>query len=215
MGLRSVYDSEVANKLGAWLSVRSRANLDALVGLLRCPFIGAGAPSSFEFELTPGEDAVKNAWSTMLRYHDETTNLAFDAERYMICGLLQNDRWRGLFTDAKTARRFAELVAIYFWNDKPDAGIKELCANDVHYMIWTQLQIAMSHWIPQRAADEIFTLRAFASALFGEAWCCFVYDTRDADVTLSTLLDLHRPDFLPGRLTVDHVQYTALLPDLT
>jgi hypothetical protein len=179
----------VAAALTKWLAWKSPVDFDRLVYCLAR--IG-DHPGGVTPPKTPADELlIKTTWLKVFEQHD--TAVPFRSlERRVLTGLLHNNRWHALFEREDTAHAFIFVLARFLWIDdirgEPDIAILDLA------------RTAMGVWVPPGADTQTWIYRPLAVALFGNAWCDLVYDTR-REVSLSALIRETRPSFLPGRLS--------------
>jgi hypothetical protein len=132
-------------------------------------------------------------------------------EKAVLDSLIPTGKWRTLFQCEDDAYAFVSLLARYIRREdaKESPSDRDMC---VAFRI--QGHTALIDWMPPGSTPGTFTQRDLACAFFGEAWCALVYDERSSARTLSELVELLRPPFLPGRLAIDVVQKVESLPTL-
>lgn len=154
-----------------------------------------------------GEKLTRTVWIEMFKLQLEGVRIGhLDSD--LLAGLFTNNRWQSLFDSDAEARSLVLLTTRYLDN----------------YMIfnplststmWARIVTAWSEWLEPGVGAENATVRSIIAALFGEPWCALVYDVRGESVSLTDLITLHAPEFLPGRLKFEHRQTVEHLPDLS
>jgi hypothetical protein len=179
-----------------WLKNQSDRNeLDALVSLLGCPGLSSPMKDWLRETYPWDECLISAAWEALLMGYSQKTKTAGAAGRFILAGLLQNNRWVPLLERNYTAHA---LVALLARKQIPSAMTRPelLMQRDserramaiIHRLVGPTYKVGGHSW------------RAFAKELFGEPWCALVYDSQPEGAYLTDLILRTRPEFLPGVL---------------
>jgi hypothetical protein len=191
------YEDDLAEKLDLWLEYPYRSHT---FGLL------AGVLESTNYKLLDAdqERLTRDAWLAIFSNH---VSLRTNMHQRILSGLLQNGRWAFLFKNEDSAARFIIMVVSHF----------EIYANrstERDRSLWHRLRSELDLWINPADTIHTMTIRSIANAIYGDAWCSLVYDTRPSFESSSGVIIRTKPDFLPGRLSLNAAPHLELLPDL-
>jgi hypothetical protein len=125
-----------------------------------------------------GWDALDlTIWETVLKQHMDGYDIDAIAEK-MMYGLLDNNLWQKL-----TSAHAHEYIALAL--AKIDSG-QLLFA-------WSMAKKILPHHPP-----ALVNSRDLAAVLFGEPWCCLIYDQRESRASMLDLIHTTAPAFLRG-----------------
>jgi hypothetical protein len=159
--------------------------------------------------VTPADElVVRQTWIDLLHRSYPQTLQPRMVERFILDGLLTNDRWRALLENTKDAYTLVELVTT-FLGRTPGHRKERPSAADVR----EQLQEAFAPWLPPEYVGPM-TERDLAVAFFGGAWCSIIYDGRSSDSSIAELIAETCPDIVPGRLLKGAPLLAESLPTL-
>jgi hypothetical protein len=199
------YQEHVAAALSRWLPMRTRSAFDQLASLLGRRMGQEANDGLVGPSTTADELLVKATWLRIFEVHDATVNIR-SLEGRLLSGLFYNNRWRPLFEREDSARAFVFMAVRFLCNGEMNGEINQSVA--------AQLEFAMADWFEPIETRDPDHCRAIAGALFGNAWCTFVYDERKRGTSLLTLLKEGWPSFLPGRLSLGAEPSSPGLPAL-
>jgi hypothetical protein len=208
------YAEHVEEALHAWQGGgQKEADFDNLTSVLGCPYMD-GVFATVVPTAPENESIVQAAWIAVFKERDPESPTAWRVERFVLAGVLQNDRWRTFLSSETSAREFVRLCARFLWMadmiETPGMPVGDATLSDIR----GRLQQALTPWRLCTDQTIVFSSRDLASCFFGEAWCCFVYDTLDAGFSFIQTLDTTQPEFLPGRLTQPTVAVAEILPSI-
>lgn len=159
------------------------------------------------------EVIVTNAWDTALVSYGRTSGAATYAEQSILTGLLKNDRWRTLFQCEDNAYAFVIVLARYVRKGEP-GQTKPTVDRDAYQDLLFKAHTAMAPWFGPGIELGAFTSLDLACALFGDAWCAFVYESCSDRIALEDVVASTRPPFAAGRLAASLSQAAHPLPEL-
>jgi hypothetical protein len=189
----------------------SLTNLALLLGNPQLPtYTNVLGPAILE-----NEPIVRDAWIAVFEDHsNESTTFSENTVVQLLVGLLHKNRWKALMEREDTAYKFVAMMAHYFRDYRSAEQVYAERIGPVQSILWSKLQHSWAEWIPPLLDDQTFTLREFSKALFGEAWCMFMYDDNVAIFTLAEAITRERPQFLPGRIRGGGQHAAQVLPEL-
>lgn len=212
-----IFEDNVALALGRWLGGdKTKRQICVLARLLgSASIVGARTPTALIQEDKASEDLASRTWLEVLRSYAPTDNNAFEVERHIVAGLLQNDRWRLLLTTEQAARAWACLVSRFFAHGASARRGDDVATISMYRDVAGDLYPALTDWLGADYLDGgCYEDRTFASVLFGDAWCVLVFDARPQHMTLAELVESTLPTFVPGVLPIDTEQAYCALPAL-
>lgn len=202
-----IYADRVTEALTAWRS-NLPLDLDDVVSDFELLLQALDAYETSEEALADkGEPLVRGVLLTVFELYT-TRQVSYAVNYDLFIRLLAHDRWRS-FERLEIAHAFTST------------GIKHLEQRAVWITVVKDdsLRIAfaeaLSEWLAPDITIQNAKPRDVAVALFGEAWCTLIGDTRFAGKLLGDVIAAQKPDFLPGRLLHSFGRNAYTLPDIT
>jgi hypothetical protein len=183
------YAERVDQALARFMQTRMYAEMEILAAVLN------GHSTSDETERLTNESIAVKTWTTVLRDHAGATMWMEYMGRFILTGLLCDNRWQAVFRCESDAHALVITIA-------RSLRKVSLSDDDIHQYLRRCIHSVMEAWLGRSVALD-FTTRDLASALFGEAWCTFVYDDCRNNLTLGQLIAKTRPPFRPCLLPSD------------
>jgi hypothetical protein len=201
--------------MAAWRDIPIRARLDALVCLLGSPHV----PGALTTNVVPIDEAlIFRTWRDLMWEIVLVPKTPGFVSRYIMAGLLENNRWEKLLDTKDDAHAFAALVVRYVVSNGM-GGAKAVLVDPEDVYIWVtihdEFQLVLGTWLSPVDLAQPFKTRDMASALFGEAWCTIILDNHPRAAWLDQLILVERPEFLPGHLNKDPDGSALTLPDIS
>jgi hypothetical protein len=196
----------------------SLATFVPVAKLLGCQFLLSRFP---DYELRAQEQpsyqhesVVREALVLLTSRHDSTVEDGLFIGLSILDGLLRHERWRACLTTPERARGLTMLVAgVFDVKNRPDYEKSKAKRTFLQGMT-DETQEMLNAWLAPAGPAEVFSERSFASKLFGEPWCCIVFDSLPKAMRFDLTIEATAPPFLPGLLDTTETYVALTLPSL-